>query len=68
MIYAATKGVILYWNPEQPSLIHRAHHVWFNKYISCPFIEYKHTPGSLLIQQYPKILIHNTDLLNLIPC
>ena len=30
MGYAATTGVILYWKPEQPFIIHRAHHVWFD--------------------------------------
>ena len=31
-------------------------------------MEYKHTPGSLLIQQDPVSLIINSDLLILIPC
>ena len=30
--------------------------------------EYKHTPVSLLHKQDPKIIIHNSDLVNLIPC
>ena len=30
MEYAATTGVILYWKPDQPFIIHRAHHVWFD--------------------------------------
>ena len=31
-------------------------------------MEYKHTPGSLLLQQDPEILLHNSDLINLILC
>ena len=31
-------------------------------------MEYKHTTGYLILQQYPESLIHNLDLLNLIPC
>ena len=34
MGYAATIVVILYWKPDQPFIIHRAHHVWFDKYNS----------------------------------
>ena len=40
-------------------LIHRAHHVWFDEYNSRLYIEDKHNPGSLLLQQYPESLIHN---------
>ena len=32
MGYAATTGVILYWKLDQPFIIHRAHHVWFDEY------------------------------------
>ena len=31
-------------------------------------IEYKHTPGYLLLQQDPERNIHNSDFLDLIPC
>ena len=68
MRYAATTGVILYWKPDQPFFIHRAHHVWFDEYNFRLFIEDKHTPGSLLLQQDPEGHIHNSDLLNMIPC
>ena len=51
----------------ETTCIHRAHHVWFDEYNSCISIEYKHTPVYLLPLQYPKIHIHNSDLLNLIP-
>ena len=68
MGYAATTGVILYWKPDQPFIIHRAHHVWFDEYNSRLYIEYKHTPGSLLLRQDPEEHIHNSDLLNMIPC
>ena len=46
----------------------RAHHVWFGKYISRLSIEDNHTPGSLLLWQYPESSIHKSDLLNLISC
>ena len=68
MGYAATTGVILYWKPDQPFIIHRAHHVWFDEYNSHLSIEDKHTPGSLLLRQDPEGHIHNSDLLNIIPC
>ena len=68
MIYAATIGVILCWKPYQPFNIHISHHVWFDEYNYCFSIEDKHTPGSLLLQQYPEGHINDSDLLNLIPC
>ena len=49
MGYAATTGVILYWKLDKPFVIHRAHHFWFDEYNSRLSIEYKHTPGSLLL-------------------
>ena len=66
--YAATTGVIIYWKTDQTFVIHRYHHVWFGTYNSCLSIENKHTQCYLLLQQYPESLIHNSDLLNLIPC
>ena len=48
--------------------IHRSHHGWFDEYDSHLSIEYKHTSGSILIQQDPESLIHNSDLLKLVPC
>ena len=68
MVYADTTGVIIYWKPDQPFIIHRVHHVWFHEYNSRLSIEYKHTSGSLLLRQYPEGHIHDSDLLNLIPC
>ena len=68
MVYAATTGVFLYSKPDQPFIIHRAHNVWFDEYISCLSIEYKHTPGLVLLRKDPEGHIHNSDLLNLIPC
>ena len=68
MGYAATKGVILYWKPNQHFVIHRDQHVWFDDYNSHISIEYKHTPVSLLLREYPESRIHNSDLLNFIPC
>ena len=68
MGYADTAGVIIYWNPYEPFGIYRAHHVWFDEYNSRLSIEYKYTPVSLLIQKHREVHIHNSDLLNLIPC
>ena len=68
MGYAATTGVIIYCKPYQLFTIHRAHHVWFDEYNSRLSIADKHPTGSLLIRQYPEVHIHDSDLLNLIPC
>ena len=59
MGYAATAGVILYWRPDHKFIIHRAHHVWFDEYNYRLYIEDNHTPGSLLLQQYPEGHIHD---------
>ena len=67
MGYAATTGVILYWKPDQPFTIHRAHHVWFDEYNSRLSIEDKHTPGYLPLRKDREGHIHDSDLLNLIP-
>ena len=66
MGYAATTGVILYWKLDQPFIIHRAHHVWFDEYNDPLSIQYKHTPGSLLLRKDPEGHIHDSDILNLI--
>ena len=68
MLYENTKGVILYWKLDKPFFIHIAHHVWFDEYNSRLSIEYKHTPGSLLLRKDPEGQIHYSDLLNFIPC
>ena len=68
MIYSGTTGVILYWKLGQTFVIHRDHHAWFDEYNSYLFMEEKHTTGSLLLKQYPKSLLHNLALINLIPC
>ena len=68
MGHAATTGVIIYWKPDQPFVIHRAHHVWCDEYTSRFSIEDKQTPGSLILRQDPESHIHNSDLLNLIKC
>ena len=49
MGYEATRGVIIYWKPDQPCDTHKSHHVWFDKYNYLLYIEDKHTPGSLLL-------------------
>ena len=68
MVYADTTGVVLYYNPYQTIFIHRNHHVWFDEYNSCLFIEDNYTPSYLLLKQYPESHVHNSDLLNLITC
>ena len=68
IIYEATIGVILYWNSDQPFVIHRSHHVWFGKYNYCLSIEDKQTPFSLRIQQDPESHVNNLDLLILVTC
>ena len=68
MGYTSTTGVIIYWKPDQIFFIHRAHNFWFGEYNSRLSIEYKHTTGSLILRQYHEVHIHNSDLLNLIPC
>ena len=65
---ADTIGFIFYWDPYQTFVIHISHHVWFGEYNSRLSIEYKRTPCSLLLQKHPESPIHNSDLLNLIPC
>ena len=66
MGYAATTVVILYWKPDQPIVIHRAHHAWFDEYNYPLSILDKHTPCSLLLKQDHEGHINNSDLLNLI--
>ena len=66
--YAATTVVMIYWKPDQPFIIHRSHHVWFDEYCSHFSIEDNHTPDSLLLWQDHEGHIHDSDLLNLIPC
>ena len=68
MIYAATKGVIIYWKPDQYFVIYIYHHVWFYEHNYSLSIENKHNPGFLLLQQDPESIIHNLDLFNLITC
>ena len=68
MGYVATTGVIIYWKPDQPFVIHRAYHVWFDEYNSRLSVEYKHTPCSLLLRKYPEGRIRHSYLLNFIPC
>ena len=68
MVYSDATGVILYWKPYQHFVFHRDHHVWFDEYNFRLSIEDNNTPGSLLLQKYPESHIHNSDLLNLIPC
>ena len=64
--YEATTGVILYWKTDQPFIIHRAHHVWFDEYNYHLSVEYNHTLGSLLLWQDREFCIHDSDVLNLI--
>ena len=68
MGYAATTGVILYCNPYQFFVIYIAHHIWFDEYNYCLYIEYNHTMVSLLLQKEPEILLRNSDLIYFIIC
>ena len=68
MGYAATTGVIIYWNTDQPFVIHGSHHFWFGQYNYRLSIEDTHIPSSLLLKQHPKNHVHNSDLLNFISC
>ena len=54
--------------PDQPFVVTRSHNVWFGEYNSRLSIEDNHTPGYLILCQYPEGRIHESDLLNLIPC
>ena len=63
---APTTGVIIYWKPDQPFIIHISHNVWFDEYNYRLSIEDKNTPGSLLLWQDTEGHIHHSDLLNLI--
>ena len=66
--YAGTTGVIIYCKPDQTFIIHRADHVWSDEYNYRLYIEYKHTPGFLLLRKDPEGHIHDSDLLNFISC
>ena len=57
--YAATTGVILYWNIDQHFVVHISHHVWIDEYNSLISIEDNNTLGSLMLQQYPEIIVNN---------
>ena len=65
---AGTIGVIIYWKPDQPFIIHIAHHVYFDEFNSRLSIYNKDAPGSLLLRKDTECHIHDSDLLNLIPC
>ena len=49
MVYEATTGFIIYWNQDHTFVIHRAHNVCFGEYNYRLSIEYKHTPGYLIL-------------------
>ena len=53
---------------DQIFAIHRSYNVWFDEYNYFISVEDKHTPGYLLLRKDPESYIHNSDLLNLIPC
>ena len=67
MVCAATTVYVLYWKTDQPFVVNRSHHVWFDEYNCCLYIEDNITPVYLLLQQYPESLIHNSYSLDLIP-
>ena len=59
VIYASTTVFIIYWNPDQPFVVHTACHVWFDEYYSRLSIEYIHTTDYLLLRKYPESILHN---------
>ena len=63
---ASTIEFIIYWKPDQPFVIHRSHHIWYDECNSSLSIEDKHTPGFLLLRQDPESCINNSQLLHLI--
>ena len=67
MGYAAKNGVIIYWKPDHIYYLHRAHHVFFDEYNSRFSKKDKHTPDSLILQQYKAIFFQIPDQLNFIP-
>ena len=67
MVYAATTGVIIYYKPDLPYYLHRYHHEWFGEYRYRVYIEDRHTTVYLIVQQDSESLIHNSDILNLVP-
>ena len=64
--YETNIGIILYWKPDQPFVIHISHHVWFDEYNYRLSIEDKHTLCYLLLRKYPEGHIYDSYLLNLI--
>ena len=50
MGYAATIGVIMYWNPDTHFVIQRSHHSLFDEYNYCIYIEDNNTTGDLVLQ------------------
>ena len=56
MGYAATTGVIIYWNLEHTFVIHINHHAWLDENNYCISIEDKKNTGSLILQQYPEVI------------
>ena len=68
MQYSDTTGVIIYWKLYHPFVIHRSRHAWYDEYNYRLSIEDEHNPGSLLLKKYSESHIHNSDVLNLIPC
>ena len=68
MGFTDTIKFIIYWKIYQPFVIHISHKDLFDEYNYCLSIEYNHTPSYLLLQQYPKNILHHSYLLNFIPC
>ena len=68
MGYAADIIVIIYWKKDQSFVIHRAHHAWFDECNYRLFVEENNNSSYLLLKRDPESLIHNSDILSLIPC
>ena len=68
MGYAATTWFILFWKTDYNFVIHISHNDWFDEYNSSLSIEDNNTPSYLPLKKDTESLIHNSDLLNCIPC
>ena len=68
MGYADITGFVIYWKTDQNIYIKIFHHAFFDEYNYQISAEDNQTTGYLLLWKYPETLLHNSDILNLIPC
>ena len=65
---ADNKVFIIYWRIDQPYYIQRAHHYFCDECNDHISTEENNNTISLLLQKDTEIIIHNLDLINLVPC